>query len=438
LSAAGITKTSRSIIDALQGKNAANRSWVGAVVDGASGSVRISKNGKAVLTDAEWQRHFASRDAGVYAELLLALRPGEGQQLAVQQLIDNLITRAKLRGRLRKVAEKNPHPLRGFSEYSTLSADRLADSRQEHLADKRAMNPDIETQDGRTQLVTRLVGRAALLTDGEALLLQDIAEDGRLAVAELCDRNVALCYYAAATVRHKLNDAHMYGLVPAAFEGLRGAVTRFDPALGFVFSSFAVRTMEGHMARSATKDLAARTGITASAWTRIFSIRKTESRLSQELGRQPTEEEIVASGIYAVRTVESLRSYREKEAYATRRSYALDLSSPRYADGGHMNEEAVGLAEYTSAQTAADSNEDLSEALEAAFVAAGLSDYEQTMQKRLHGLHPFAVPLTPDELAVELGVEPKLVKNQLRQAYKKIVDSPEAGSVLAKFLRRND
>jgi len=80
-------------------------------------------------------------------------------------------------------------------------------------------------------------------------------------------------------------------LTQAAVLGLAHAVEKFDPSRGFAFSTFAVRLIRQAVRRALRDDAAIR--LPEGLIAMLARLARAEAALAQELGRQPTFEEIV-------------------------------------------------------------------------------------------------------------------------------------------------
>src|SRR5262249_20609330 len=135
-----------------------------------------------------------------------------------------------------------------------------------------------------------LLARADALTEEKVELLEDIVTDGIEAEDALKKDNLLLVYFVAAHFhRGNFLENISHGTL-----GLTRAVKKFDPALGVLFSNYAVLRIVQFIQRENDRELAAQMGggIGYHQLHKIFAVKSTQSDLFQQLGRTPTSAEV--------------------------------------------------------------------------------------------------------------------------------------------------
>ena len=150
--------------------------------------------------------------------------------------------------------------------------------------------------------------------------------------------------------RYQRGSEPLDDLVQVACIGLVKAVDRFDPERGTAFSSYAVPTILGELKRY-FRDAGWAVHVPRGMQERVMSVNQAVTRLSRDLGRSPTPQEIAEAIGESVELV--LEALEAAIAYD-----AVSLDTPRAngEDGGDTYADTVGaideryeLVEYTTA-----------------------------------------------------------------------------------------
>ena len=138
----------------------------------------------------------------------------------------------------------------------------------------------------------RLDHESATLTDAEREDLQDGVREGNDARAALTDANLRLVVSVAR--RYSNRGVPLIDLIQEGNLGLLRAVEKFDWRRGFKFSTYATWWIRQAVSRAIADD--ARTiRIPVHLYDVVNRMARISAQLHQELGREPTEEEIGAA-----------------------------------------------------------------------------------------------------------------------------------------------
>jgi RNA polymerase primary sigma factor len=139
---------------------------------------------------------------------------------------------------------------------------------------------------------TRLEQTDAPLTKAEREELEDIAREGDAARTDLTDANLRLVVSVAR--RYSNRGVPLIDLIQEGNLGLLRAVEKFDWRRGFKFSTYATWWIRQAVSRAIADD--ARTiRIPVHLYDVVNRMARMSAQLHQELGREPTEEEIGAA-----------------------------------------------------------------------------------------------------------------------------------------------
>jgi RNA polymerase sigma-B factor len=186
-------------------------------------------------------------------------------------------------------------------------------------------------------------------------------------------------------------------LLQVASLGLLKAVDRYDVRRGYSFSSYAVPTIVGEMRRY-FRDAGWAVHVPRGAQERALKVRDTQERLTRELGRAPTVNQMAQRlELDIEEVVDALAALQAYEAFS------LDA---RQADG---REE---LASYGESVGADDERYELVE-LDAtlASVLSHLGPHERLILRMR-----FVEDLTQTEIAARMGISQMQVSRQLRRS----------------------
>jgi len=251
------------------------------------------------------------------------------------------------------------------------------------------------------------IGRYKLLTQEEEIeLAKRIAQGDKAAKEKLVLSNLRL---VVSIAKHYIGRGMAFlDLIQEGNGGLMKAVDKFDYTKGFKFSTYATWWIRQAIAR-AIADQARTIRIPVHMVETINKINKVQRLLVQELGREPTAEEI------SERMDEALSPDKIREVL----SFAMEpvsLESPiGEEDDSHLGDfiedkESLSPTEYTSQIL---TNQALRE------VMADLTDREERVLELRYGLDDYK-QRTLEEVGTEFGVTRERIRQIEAKAIKKL------------------
>ncbi|MFP3915275.1 MAG: sigma-70 family RNA polymerase sigma factor, partial [Actinomycetota bacterium] len=180
-----------------------------------------------------------------------------------------------------------------------------------------------------------LIRRLRLHDLSEEELWEQVSHD-RAARDELFTRYEG---FAGAIARRYRRSGEGPDLDQVAYMALVAAIDRFDPSRGVKFSTFAGKTISGEL-KKYLRDTAWAMKVPRSLKESVLLVTRERNRLTQELGRVPTDEEIATtSGLTAEEVGEALEAGR---AFG-----AMSLDAPVGGDTQTAVKETIGGEDET-------------------------------------------------------------------------------------------
>lgn len=151
-----------------------------------------------------------------------------------------------------------------------------------------------------------------------AKLLTKVEERTLIAAAQAGDRsaweriilaNIGLCWKWAHKFRRP-NWMDIEDLVQEGVKGLHSAIRKFDPSKGCRFSTYAVCWIRQAMQR-ATEKSRHHLNVSSHANSRLIKISRAYDKLTQDLGRQPSIEEVARETKLPIKVVSDLEPARK-------------------------------------------------------------------------------------------------------------------------------
>lgn len=156
------------------------------------------------------------------------------------------------------------------------------------IAEKNAIVDDVS--DDSVRLYLREIGKIPLLTTEEELALaQRVVAGDKLAKDQMAEANMRLVVSIAK--RYVGRGLDLLDLIQEGNTGLLRAVEKFDPDKGFKFSTYATWWIRQAITR-AIADQARTIRIPVHMVETINKLLRTQRRMTQELNREPTYEEL--------------------------------------------------------------------------------------------------------------------------------------------------
>ncbi len=209
-------------------------------------------------------------------------------------------------------------------------------------------------------------------------------------------------------------------LVAIGNEGLLKAVRKFDPDQGVKFISYAVWWVR----QAVLKALAEQTRsvrIPLNQNSHLIRMARTETYLSQELGREPTDEEIAKA---LEDTTENVR--------AARRMTAAEISLDAPIDRG--DREAATVGERFAGQEGAEIEEHTDSRLMREFIDHVFEKYLTARERRIlylyYGLEEGSEGMTLERIGELMGVTRERIRQIRERAFEKLRQSPDGKALL--------
>ncbi len=204
-------------------------------------------------------------------------------------------------------------------------------------------------------------------------------------------------------------------LVAIGNEGLLKAVRKFDPDYGVKFISYAVWWVR----QAVLKALAEQTRsvrIPLNQNSALIKMSRTETFLSQELGREPTDQEIALA---LNDTVENIRAARRM----TSSELSLDAPAERTEKGAStLGERFAGV---DSAEIEATTDARLTREFIDRIFERYLTPRERKILYLYYGLEEGSEALTLERIGALLGVTRERIRQIRERAFEKLRESPD-------------
>jgi len=211
-------------------------------------------------------------------------------------------------------------------------------------------------------------------------------------------------------------------LVAIGNEGLLKAVKKFDPDQGVKFISYAVWWVR----QAVLKALAEQTRsvrIPLNQNSQLIKMSRTETYLSQELGREPTDDEIALA---LEDSVENVRT--------ARRMTAAELSLDAPVD--RSDKDAATLGERFAGQEGGEIEERTDGRLMREFVDRIFQKYLTPRERKIlylyYGLEEGSEAMTLEKIGALMGVTRERIRQIRERAFEKLRESPD-GRALCGF-----
>ncbi len=189
-------------------------------------------------------------------------------------------------------------------------SDEWIDEDSEEAADENAVAyVDDDIADDSVRLYLREIGKIPLLSaDEELTLAKKVVSGDKDAKAKMAEANMRLVVSIAK--RYVGRGLDLLDLIQEGNTGLLRAVEKFDPDKGFKFSTYATWWIRQAITR-AIADQARTIRIPVHMVETINKLLRTQRRLTQELNREPSNEEIAKAMELEVDKVEHIMKIKQ-------------------------------------------------------------------------------------------------------------------------------
>jgi RNA polymerase primary sigma factor len=189
----------------------------------------------------------------------------------------------------------------------TVDAWAVEEEEEEIIPETNAYMDDIA--DDSVRLYLREIGKIPLLTaEQELALAQKVKSGDKKAKDQMAEANMRLVVSIAK--RYVGRGLDLLDLIQEGNTGLLRAVEKFDPDRGFKFSTYATWWIRQAITR-AIADQARTIRIPVHMVETINKLLRTQRRLTQELNREPTNEEIATAMEMEVDKVEHIMKIKQ-------------------------------------------------------------------------------------------------------------------------------
>ena len=279
--------------------------------------------------------------------------------------------------------------------------DELAEE-EEDLADDDIMSGSYvdDISDDSVRMYLREIGKIPLLTHEEEMVLSRKAVEGdRRAKDKMAEANMRLVVSIAK--RYSGRGLDLLDLIQEGNTGLLRAVDKFDPEKGYKFSTYATWWIRQAITRAIAGQ--ARTiRIPVHMVETINKLMRTQRRMTQELNREPTTEELAKELDIEPEKVEYVMKIKQDIS-------SLDAGIGRDGEDG----EDSTLGDFIEDEDTASPEESAAGQLlkeQVREVLSSLSDREQKIIKMRFGLDG-----TKSHTLEEVGLEFAVTRERIRQ-----------------------
>lgn len=238
-------------------------------------------------------------------------KEGTLDQKDISALIPDVVEHAEILDALfTELAEASITVTGAEPDAATFSDEWAAEeAEEEEVATNVAVYLDDDVADDSVRLYLREIGKIPLLSSEEELALaQRVVSGEKEAKDKMAEANMRLVVSIAK--RYVGRGLDLLDLIQEGNTGLLRAVEKFDPDKGFKFSTYATWWIRQAITR-AIADQARTIRIPVHMVETINKLLRTQRRLTQELNREPTNEEIAKTMEIEVDKVEHIMKIKQ-------------------------------------------------------------------------------------------------------------------------------
>ena len=250
----------------------------------------LEKQRRDLVAKAKKEGHVNQRD-------ILALYPDTPENA---EALDSLYT---------DLADDNIEITTGEGDNVSFNDEWTDDDSDEDVTSTSAVYLDDDIADDSVRLYLREIGKIPLLSADEELeLAKKVVAGDKRAKEKMAEANMRLVVSIAK--RYVGRGLDLLDLIQEGNTGLLRAVEKFDPDKGFKFSTYATWWIRQAITR-AIADQARTIRIPVHMVETINKLLRTQRRLTQELNREPTNEEIAQAMEIDVDKVEHIMKIKQ-------------------------------------------------------------------------------------------------------------------------------
>ncbi len=239
-----------------------------------------------------------------------AKKDGHVEQRVIFKLIPETVENAEALDTLyTELADLNIEITTTDPDVATFTDEWAEEEEEEEVATDTAVYLDDDVADDSVRLYLREIGKIPLLNaEQELALAQRVVSGDKLAKDQMAEANMRLVVSIAK--RYVGRGLDLLDLIQEGNTGLLRAVEKFDPDKGFKFSTYATWWIRQAITR-AIADQARTIRIPVHMVETINKLLRTQRRLTQELNREPSNEEIAKAMEIDVDKVEHIMKIKQ-------------------------------------------------------------------------------------------------------------------------------
>lgn len=290
----------------------------------------------------------------------------------------------------------------GIHDLDEPDIDDLVQEEEEDITDEDLLSGNYtdDISDDSVRMYLREIGKIPLLSNDEEMELAKRALEGdRKAKDRMAEANMRLVVSIAK--RYSGRGMDLLDLIQEGNTGLLRAVDKFDPEKGFKFSTYATWWIRQAITR-AIADQARTIRIPVHMVETINKLMRTQRKMTQELNREPSNEELAKAMDMDVEKIEHIMKIKQDIT-------SLDAGISRDGDEG----EDSTLGDFIEDEDTATPEESASMQLlkeKVREVLSSLSDRERKILEMRFGLNG-----TKSHTLEEVGLEFAVTRERIRQ-----------------------